>query len=70
MKARRTAGTKHNWSADTPFPLTPALSPRERESQGVRIELSHAPGFADRLARILPLPKGEGWGEGEWSVDT
>jgi hypothetical protein len=51
------------------FPLTPALSLRER---GNRIQSHDKSGPFD-LARTgrspLPLPEGEGWGEGERSVD-
>jgi hypothetical protein len=46
-----------------PFPLPEgegAATPDFRAFQGFR--------FADRLAKILPLPRGEGWGEGEWIV--
>jgi hypothetical protein len=49
----------------SPFPLTPALSPRERGQPGPVLEDSHTAGFADRLTRILPLPEGEGRGEGK-----
>ena len=47
------------------FPLTLALSPREREllSAGRDLSLDGEP-FPARVA-MLPLPKGEGWGEGE-----
>jgi len=45
-----------------PFPLTPALSPREREQPGPAIGRSCAAGFVGRLTRILPLPEGEGRG--------
>ena len=48
-----------------PFPLTPALSPKEREQQGPPLEYPHAAGCVDRLATILPLPEGEGRGEGK-----
>jgi superfamily I DNA/RNA helicase len=41
------------------FPLSPALSPREREPQ------TEAFGFSQRRATIPPLPGGEGRGEGE-----
>jgi len=46
-------------------PLTPALSPREREQPGPALGHSHTAGFVDRLAKILPLPEGEGRGEGK-----
>ena len=47
------------------FPLTLSLSLKEREQHIVRLESYERVGFADRLAAILPLPKGEGRGEGE-----
>ncbi|MDD1749779.1 MAG: hypothetical protein LUO89_07870, partial [Methanothrix sp.] len=46
------------------FPLTLALSLREREPPTVPPESPDAPRLADRLASILPLPKGKGRGEG------
>src|ERR1039458_10597579 len=52
----------------SPFPLTPALSPEERESPSAAVGYAHHPRFADRLARLLPLPWGEGWGEGARTV--
>jgi hypothetical protein len=48
------------------IPLTLALSRREREQYRPIRERNWALGFADRLAMILPLPWGEGWGEGNW----
>ena len=47
------------------FPLTPALSPAEREKHGPRSGEFVRVGFAVAQPRILPLPGGEGWGEGE-----
>lgn len=47
------------------FPLTPALSPGEREPRSPRWVLSSASSL--RLADFLPLPEGEGRGEGEGS---
>src|SRR5207249_177794 len=52
------------------FPLTPALSPRERVSAGRALEGFDDPRSAGRLATILPLPRGEGRGEGEGTVLT
>src|SRR5439155_16495367 len=50
------------------FPLTPALSLRERENQRPRCDNSKWLGFSNALPIILPLPEGEGRGEGERSV--
>ena len=47
------------------FPLTPALSPRERGNRSQSLDTSWRASFAEALTTILPLPKGEGWGEGE-----
>jgi hypothetical protein len=61
------------------FPLTLTLSLREREqplidfqkfvSHGAEAVLSITTetqcNFAEKLGAFLPLPKGEGWGEGE-----
>src|ERR1051326_6913243 len=48
-----------------PFPLTPTLSLGEREPFGPVSRESPALEFADRRAKIPPLPEGEGRGEGE-----
>src|SRR5437899_1377311 len=48
-----------------PFPLTPALSLRERENQGPRCNNFKLLAFSNALPTLLPLPEGEGWGEGE-----
>ena len=50
------------------FPLTPTLSPRERENLRQSVGESEAAGFVERRALVPPLPKGEGWGEGEGIV--
>jgi hypothetical protein len=42
------------------LPLTPALSPREREQPGAALGQSHIAGFLGRPTTILPLPEGEG----------
>ena len=52
------------------FPLTLTLSLGEREPLQPRLGSADAHRFADRLPRILPLPKGEGWGEGKEDTRT
>src|SRR5437870_1938144 len=62
----RDIGRRH-WSSLL-FPLTPALSLRER---GNRRQSAGESGFVETFegcAQELPLPKGEGWGEGEADV--
>src|SRR5437764_386741 len=62
-----TTGTLHEnqeliaplWYSHDLFPLTPALSLREREQRRQRI------GVVATRSLVLPLPEGEGWGEGE-----
>ena len=54
--------------AVVPFPLTLTLSLREREQPGSMCENSNRARYAGRLAPVLPLPEGEGWGEGEATV--
>jgi hypothetical protein len=51
--------------SDVVFPLTPALSLREREEARQRVRETGVPGIVGQLAWVLPLPEGEGWGEGE-----
>ena len=48
------------------FPLTLALSLREREQQGSLFGISNCARLADRLTAILPLPWGEGRDEGDF----
>jgi dienelactone hydrolase len=47
------------------FPLTPTLSLGERERRSLALEMVSRLGFADWQPSVLPLPKGEGRGEGE-----
>jgi hypothetical protein len=47
------------------FPLTLTLSPGERESLSPTWEYSLDSEDFPALPMVLPLPKGEGWGEGE-----
>jgi len=56
------------WATGVPFPLTPALSPRERENGRQRVHKPSAPGMVERRSACLPLPGGEGRGEGEQAV--
>src|ERR1019366_5301289 len=67
--SRRAIGaSERSWTHLKPhdlFPLTPTLSPEERESPGKRLAISCTSRFASRLPRVLPLPRGEGRGEGE-----
>jgi len=48
-----------------PFPLTPTLSLRERVCHIQSFEKSKRLTKGNRRAMILPLPRGEGRGEGE-----
>ncbi|MCX6926226.1 MAG: glycosyl hydrolase, partial [Verrucomicrobia bacterium] len=52
-------------STDGPFPLTPALCLGEREKGTPPLDPTEHAGSADTRQKVLPLPKGEGWGEGE-----
>jgi hypothetical protein len=52
------------------FPLTPALSPRERELRSPPRSDTGRPRSLDTQTQVLPLPKGEGRGEGEESGQT
>ena len=50
------------------FPLTLTLSPGEREMLSPAWEYSLNSEHFPALPRLLPLPEGEGWGEGEGRV--
>src|SRR6266404_4123955 len=51
------------WRLDGPFPLTPALSPGERENRILSLEKSGRLALIERRMMALPLPGGEGRGE-------
>ena len=58
-------------TSQAPVPLTPALSHREREKQSPVVEKSNtqpstfAPSNQEAATKTLPLPKGEGRGDGK-----
>ena len=54
--------------ADVPFPLTPALSLGEREKTPPGEGESDAFNKCNGRRAWLPLPKGEGRGEGEQAI--
>ena len=64
----------HSASATEYFPLTLTLSLREREQRAFDVcsakncSPNSAPVVIERRGTVLPLPKGEGRGEGEPSV--
>jgi transcription-repair coupling factor (superfamily II helicase) len=53
---------------DTPFPLTPALSPRERESASPGGDESERGATYPASSEPSPVPEGAGKGEGEGNV--
>src|SRR5438552_2747656 len=57
------------WYSHAPFPLTPALPLREREKQGPHCHNPERLGFSNALPTMLPLPEGEGRGEGERALE-
>src|ERR1035438_5424659 len=67
--SRRAIGaSERSWTHLKPhdlFPLTPTLSPREREDSRQSVGESRAVGNCETRSLQLPLPWGEGWGEGE-----
>src|SRR5512136_2648899 len=63
-KARRLRYLEGPVKGCASFPLTPPLSLREREPRNPSLELARCVRFAEALTTILPLPKGEGRGEG------
>jgi len=60
--------SKLHANSDAAFPLTPALSPKEREEHRQSVRKSEASRLVERHPSALPLPKGEGRGEGEQRV--
>ena len=57
-----------NLRGNVTFPLTPALSLGERASGINSLDQSERLDLLDGLETILPLPRGEGRGEGEWRI--
>ena len=57
-------------SADASFPLTPALSPEERENARQSLGEAGAAGMGENRRARLPLPGGEGRGEGELASES
>jgi transcription-repair coupling factor (superfamily II helicase) len=55
-------------SSGAPFPLTPALSPGERENASPIGDESERAGTYAAPSGLSPLPRGEGQGEGEANV--
>src|ERR1044071_2214068 len=71
VSAQDVSGVSHTRSSSgASFPLTPALSLRERESRRLRLDHSGASRFFERRNTILPLAEAEGRGEGKPSVQS
>ena len=51
-------------ATQSPVPLTPSLSPREREDHPPSGDESAGSGLSQNCEQLLPLPSGEGRGEG------
>jgi len=62
---RNVSQVSHDRHVDNPFPLTPVLSPGERETRNSALAVEGSCGLAKNWSTILPLPRGEGRGEGE-----
>jgi hypothetical protein len=58
-------GERSHGAICTPFPLTLTLSPGEREQHGGAVGITEGAGLFTVRKAILPLPQGEGRGEGE-----
>ncbi len=64
MKTNAPTTRAFHW-LNVAFPLTPALSLRERERHSPRSLRAERVRVPDGLATVLPRPEGEGRGEGE-----
>src|SRR5437667_10616722 len=63
--SKQTLNKEWHFASRRLLPLTPALSPPERENRSSVLRQSPAPLCPESRNRCLPLPKGEGRGEGE-----